>query len=542
MVVAERAAEPVAREREQQRRWVVALGLLAAAPVLLAAWESVRTTRVNVLLDYWHVLAKVTSDSGSLEFGPLWSYHLEQPFVLPSLLFYGDAAWFGGDNRVLTLLTVGLLVVALVGMRSMLAVGGVARAVVVAVFAFLLCTPHLAELWVQATNGISWVPAVVLSVLAVVAAHHGRVGFALAAAAVGVVSFGAAMPVWFAVALVLWLRRERWWRVVVPAVVGVVVVVGWLATRPPEAQSMASSGFAPVARAKVVAAVLGSVWTSATPAVAVVVGAVVGAVLVGLGIAAARRRGSAETVADAGWVGLAAYAVAVAVLIGLGRTTPAAPGGNAGLISRYALAGVLATCALVALLVRRRPVSGRVAVPLAVALVAITFVTGTAKAGAVRNSYAPLGVVPVALRMENTRALAALQVQPAVLPAAKALGMYPFDGTHALGCADLELGDRVDPARIRDLPRADGVVDAPALTEDTVVAGWADLAGRAGTCALVTTPDGLVVGGGITALPRPDVPRTGGLAGFRVVVSPGASDVLVHLDGTFHRVLGRPDA
>lgn len=305
---------------------------------------------------------------------------------------------------------------------------------------------------------------------------------------------------------------------------------------------MASSGFAPVARAKVVAAVLGSVWTSATPAVAVVVGAVVGAVLVGLGIAAARRRGSAETVADAGWVGLAAYAVAVAVLIGLGRTTPAAPGGNAGLISRYALAGVLATCALVALPVRRRPVPGRVAVPLAAALVAITFVTGTAKAGAVRNSYAPLGVVPVALRMENTRALAALQVQPAVLPAAKALGMYPFDGTHALGCADLELGDRVDPARIRDLPRADGVVDAPALTEDTVVAGWADLAGRAGTCALVTTPDGLVVGGGITALPRPDVPRTGGLAGFRVVVSPGASDVLVHLDGTFHRVLGRPDA
>ena len=49
MVVTERAVEPV---RQQQRWQVVALAILAAVPVLLVAWEAVRTTRVNVLLDY----------------------------------------------------------------------------------------------------------------------------------------------------------------------------------------------------------------------------------------------------------------------------------------------------------------------------------------------------------------------------------------------------------------------------------------------------------------------------------------------------------
>jgi hypothetical protein len=50
-----------------ERRWPVrALYLLAFVPLVLVATQAARAPRLHVLLAYWHVLAKVTEDDGSL--------------------------------------------------------------------------------------------------------------------------------------------------------------------------------------------------------------------------------------------------------------------------------------------------------------------------------------------------------------------------------------------------------------------------------------------------------------------------------------------
>ncbi|WP_197523564.1 DUF2079 domain-containing protein [Actinokineospora pegani] len=507
-----------------------------AVPFLLAVWAAARSTRVNLLLDFWYVLSKVTDDGGGLLVGPLFSYYLEQPFAVPSLLFYSDAAVFGGDNRVLTVLAVVLLGVVVAALVSMLAPRGAVRAAVAVVFSSLVFTPHLSELWVQASNGVSWAPALALAVCALAAAHRGRHVPALVAAVGATLSFGSGLAVWFPLAVVAWVRRDKRWALAHLGA-GVVVVGAWLLTRPPGPQAGAIPGFAPVEQAKVVLATLGAVWSAESPRTAVVAGGLVALVLLVLVIFTLGERDPL----DAGWIGLAGYAGALAVLIGVGRASDAVPGSNTGMLSRYAVVGVLALCAVIAMVVRRVPARRSTAVAgvaVAVLVVGATYAAGLPKEAAVRASYAPLGVVPVALRMESVPALDQLDIEPTVLPAAKALGMYPFDGGFTLGCHGVELGDTVDLGRVEDLPPSAGTVDSRTLVQDTVVAGWAAIPAD---CVLAVSAEGEVVGGGVTRLQRPDVPHADGLAGFRVVLGPGTRDVLVHDGQVLRRVTGRAD-
>jgi hypothetical protein len=95
--------DPAPPRRVTWQAWLLAA--TAIIPVALAGMAAARAPRVHVLLDYWHVLTKITEDDGSQIPGELLTYHLDQPFVVPSLLFWADAAWFGGDNRVLTILS-----------------------------------------------------------------------------------------------------------------------------------------------------------------------------------------------------------------------------------------------------------------------------------------------------------------------------------------------------------------------------------------------------------------------------------------------------
>ncbi|SFJ32366.1 hypothetical protein SAMN05421835_104299 [Amycolatopsis sacchari] len=337
------------RGGSRPRVGVVVLTALAVVPVVLALWTAARTSRAHVLLDYWHVLAKVTADDGSLQWGQVLTYHLDQPFVVPSLLFWADAAWLGGDNRVLTVLAVLLLAVVVVVLRAMLpgTFSPLVKAALTAGFAFLVCSSHLAELWLQATNGISWVPAVTCAVVAVWCAHRGRVWWSWGAAVVACLCFGAGLPVWFAVALTSAARGERRWRWLTPVVAGVVVVAVWWVTKPAGPQSLATTAVDPDRRLSVFAAALGGLWSADVPVVAVIAGGVTVAALVVL----VSRVG--RDAAVAGWVGLAGYAVLVAGLLALGRTTTAV--GNVGLLGRYGLAAALATSALLVLVVYVRP-------------------------------------------------------------------------------------------------------------------------------------------------------------------------------------------
>lgn len=230
----------------------------------------------------------------------------------------------------------------------------------------------------------------------------------------------------------------------------------------------------------------------------------------------------------AGWLGIGLSAIALALMVGLGRTSAAI---DVGLISRYSVISALATCAVFALaapLVRGGAV-------LAVALVTglATYLTGSAVKDQVNSAYGQLGVVAPALRVEAPDALRALNIEPGVVPAAKALGTYPFTDGFTLGCGGHELGSRIDLAA---LPPAAGKIDdrAPLLR------GWTS---PHPDCVLVTDQGGTVVGGGMASIARTDSEAAAHdpNAGWRAVARPGvtAPVIVVSSAGRLYRLGGQ---
>ncbi|MDT7726405.1 MAG: hypothetical protein QOI21_2981 [Actinomycetota bacterium] len=514
-------------------RWAWLLAATAIIPTALAGLAAVRAPRIHVLLDYWHVLTKITNDDGSLIPGELFSYHLDQPFLVPSLLFWADAAWFGGDNRALTVLTV-LLAVAMVALLvSMLpaTLTPIKRAALGAGFTFLILSSHAMELWVQATNGISWIPAVFFSVLAIALAHRGQLWPAFLAAALGCLCFGAAFPVWFALSLILWLRRSPRLAVVIPGAIGILVIGFWFATKPAGGQSLATTAFDPDGRLSTMAAAVGGLWSADLALAAIIAGGLTITALTLLATTTihARATQSVEASAEAGWIGLGAYALALAVMLALGRTSSSVPGGNVGLISRYVIVAALATCAVLVLITRRRPAwPTRYVVAMTLTLALATHAIGGAKAAAVQRDYAPLRLAEIALRVNAPATLNALRIQPAAIPAATALRAYPFTDDFTLSCHEHELGGQLPlntaiPLPLPGAPGTDhGVIDTP-LAADTILSGWASLTGAAGDCVLVTDRNGTIIGAGITGLDHPSAAATG----WHAVAPPGATELHV---------------
>lgn len=488
-----------------QRLTRTSLWAFAVIPVGMALLTAIRAPRMHVLLDYWHVLAKITDDSGDLLVGQVFTYHLDQPFVVPSLLFYADAAWFGGDNRVLTVLTIALLAVTAFTLNTMLPrhLPPATRAGLTAATSWLLFTSHATELWLQSTNGISWVPAVAFCAIAIACAHHGRPIGTYIAAVLGCLSFGAALPIWFVLAIIAWLRKESRLRIVVPAAVGVVVFGVWWLTRPSGTQSGATAAFDPDGRLSVVAAAVGGLWSVDIAVVAVIAGGLTTAMLALL----LRRAVIHRVGTDAGWAGVACYAFALALMLALGRTTANVPGGNVGLVSRYVLVAAFATIALLVLTTLHRPQwPQRYLVVVVVGLSLVTHAIGGAKADEVRRSYAPLSLSAIALRVDAPAALDALHIQRAAAPAARALQAYPFNNTFTLDCHGPEIGSHLDlttaqPTSANGPGGAHGALDAPATDAGAIFTGWAVINGTQPDCILITDQTGTVTGGGITGLP-----------------------------------------
>jgi hypothetical protein len=503
-----RIAAPV-RARASWRPDVAAWWLFAAVPVGLALLAAVRAPRMHVLLDYWHVFAKITDDNGNLLLGQVFTYHLDQPFVVPSFLFYADAAWFGGDNRVLTVLTIALLAVAVLALRTMLPqqLSPATRGALTAAMAWLLFSSHATELWLQSTNGISWVPAVTFCTVAIACAHRGHLAIASGAAVLGCLSFGAALPIWFVVAFIMWLRKESRLRIAIPAVAGVVIVGAWWLTKPAGAQSGATAAFDPDGRLSAAAAAVGGLWSVDVAVVAVIAG---GLTITLLGLLLNRTIGDRlreSTSTEAGWAGLAFYAFALGLMLALGRTTTNVPGGNVGLISRYVLVAALATIALLVLTTLHRPQwPQRYLVAGVVTLALITHAIGGGKADEVRRSYTPLTLSAIALRVDAPAALDALHIQRGAAPAARALRAYPFNDDFTLGCGGPELGSHVELTAAQPMPHdgpgtAHGETDSLTASADTIITGWAVLNGTPPGCILITDSTGTVTGGGITGLP-----------------------------------------
>ncbi|WP_409463265.1 DUF2079 domain-containing protein [Amycolatopsis sp. GA6-003] len=522
------AALPAVR---RLRAGVVALAAFAAVPAALALWTALRAPRAHVLLDYWHVLAKITDDRGHLVLDQVFTYHLDQPFVIPSLLFYADAAWFGGDNRVLTVLTVALVAGILACLYSMLpsSLSPQRKAALAAGMSWLLFTSHLAEIWLQGTNGISWIPAVFFTVLAASQAHRGHLWTAAAAALLASLSFGAGLPAFFVVAAIFLLRHESRAKTIAMAAAGAIVLAGWLLTKPSGAQSLATTALDPDGRLSVAAAALGSLWSGDHAVTAVLAGALTVALLTACTVTVKHDPRAA------GWIGIAGYSAALAVLVALGRTSSLAPGGNIGLISRYAIVSTLALTALLVLATLVRPQWSLTAVVVGICAISLTtHAIGGAKAGLTRRGYAPLALAPIALRTEATSVLDQLHIQPHVIPAAKALGTYPFNPRFTLGCHGPELGTTINPATATDLPAARGVITSRKPVGGALITGWTDLHPD---CVLVTDSASIVTGGGITGLPSPAPGIPDGNA-WQAAARPGSGPVTVYavLGGRFYRL------
>ncbi len=531
-----------------RRLGIAALWLFAAIPAGLALRTAVKAPRMHVLLDYWHVLAKITDDNGHLEFGQLFTYHLDQPFVVPSLLFWADAAWLGGDNRALTVLTVLLTAGIVLILRTMLpaTLSPVTKTALTAAMSWLLLSSHAAELWLQGTNGISWVPAVFFCTIAIALAHRGRPWPAGIAAALGCLSFGAALPIWLVIALIFWLRNDTRRRILVPGIIGLVVVIAWWATKPAGQQSLATSAFDPDGRLSVVAAALGGLWSADLAVIAIIAGA---ATLLAVVLLATRtifdRIRSTATSADAGWIGLATYSLAMAIMLGLGRTTSQVPGGNVGLISRYVLIAALATTALLALWTLHRPQWPiRYTVAMIVTISLATHAIGGIKADNVRGGYTPLALAAVALRVDAPTVLDALHIQRGVIPAAKALQAYPFSPGFTLGCRGPELGDHFDASTATPLPTSQGEITSTTITADSTITGWATIDTSPPDCILITDNTGTIVGGGITGLPRTTTqpPTTPDGTTWQAVAAPHTTElnVIAAKNGTFYRLQPAP--
>lgn len=521
--------------RSRRHGTTAVLAVAGAVPALLALLAAWRAPRIHVLLDYWHVLARITDDGGNLLFGQVFAYHLDQPFILPSLLFYADAAWFGGDNRLLTVLSVALVGGIVACLHSMLPkplpVQG--RLALTVGFSWLLFTSHAAEIWLQGTNGISWIPAVFFGALAVSRAHHGRVWTAAIASVLACLSFGAGLPLLFVVAIVFRLRGQRT-AALGFAAAGAVVITGWLLTKPVGQQSLATSAFDPDRRLSVVLAALGGLWSGDLAVAAIIAGAITLALLALLSTTL-----HAEPQAS-GWIGLGCYSLALAVLIGLGRTSSQVPGGNVGLISRYVVLAALATCALIVLITLYRPQWPlRALVVTVVAVSLATHAIGATKADNTRRGYAPLALTAIALRVDAPAVLNQLHIQRDVIPVARALGAYPFVPEFTLGCHGHELGGSLRTADATDLPGPDapgdthGAVATGRITGDALITGWATINAAKPDCILLADATGTITGGGITGLPSTAPGLPDGTT-WQATARPGNEPLTVYAEKDHH--------
>ncbi|WP_030428442.1 hypothetical protein [Allokutzneria albata] len=521
--------------------------VLAAVPVAAMLFEVLRSPRLH-FLDYWSILTRVTEDDGSLNPRGVLTYQNEHPMFLPGLLFWVEAKLLGGYNQVLGLLDVVMVGSTLVLLRRLLPreLGDTKRAALTAGFSLLLFTTSGLHNFAFGFSGAGWLSANLAAVGSLVLAWKGRQVGAIATGLVGCACYGTAFAVWPALALVNWLRRERARWVVGPLVIGVVVVLGWALTYGPRPSLDKGDLLGLDSYLAAVAAALGQLWSTHQD-VATGAGVLAGLLLAGFaGLAVRRRLGDELQHPQTPWVGVAVYAAGAAVMISAAR---AGAGLDIASTSRYASIPALAACAALALVVISWP--GFSAVRVAGAVVAVglaTYAIGSVQAGHVRAQYAKQDLLAIAMRTGATTVVTQLRSKVAALPAARALGLYPFNEDFSLGCGTHELGDVIGADALTPLrgvsatERTGGNLDTPAVG-DTLINGWAMVADKRVDCVLVLDRAGTVVGGGITAVPRPDVAQVLGVAdprlGFTAVAGPstaGGHRVVVSAGGRFYQL------
>lgn len=519
----------------------VAWCVLAAVPVVVMIVEVLRAPALQ-FLDYWTIFQRVTEPDGGLRLTGLAELHNEHPAALPGLAFWLNAKLLSGTNQALGIANIAMAAGIVAVLYRMLPgeLDRARRLALLAGFSFLVFAPSGMEIFGWGMSGMVLLTALLPGTVSLLFAHRGRTVGAVLFAALACLGHGSAFALWPALAIVAWLRAERWWRVLLPVGLGVAVVAGWLMLPKPGGIPGPGGPGGLDLNLAIVAGTLSPLREGAT-ATALGAGAVVLALLVTFAVLAVRDRlADGARVRDAGWIGLGIAMLGAAAMVGISR---ADFGPGAGLASRYAAIPAIACCVALTLVVvgwRAGTVTRlRVAVG---CLAAVTFAAGTLPAINVRNQYPSQTLMAVAMRVGADDVLRAGRIDPAVLEPARAMGHYPFNDAFTLDCG-VELGERVDLDSTRKLGAGDaGYVDTGPVRAGVAITGWTLVDERPADCVLVVDREGTVVGGGYTDIARADVAKqtgpAGQRAGWRAVAGPGADGgtVLASSGGVFYQV------
>lgn len=502
-----------ARRWSDNRRIAYAVEALAALPVIAVLFEVYRSPRLQ-MLDYWHVLLRITNPDGSFHPSGLRFLQNEHPLMIPSIFYWLDAKLFAGDNRVLGYLTVVVAVLTVLVLRAALpkSLPPVVRACLTVAISALVFSLHGLHNFAIGMSGTAWLGANLIAVVALVLGVRGHWWFAWGAGILACMSYGTAFAVWPALSLLAFMRGERWWRRLMPLGVGILVIVGWWFLRPEvgpggrPANDVGTLGYTFLT-------VLGHLWTANTAGTAVLAGAVI---LFGyaalLTVPAARVRHLWF------WWALGLHAVLASGMIAAARIDF---GSDFGLSSRYTSLSVLASVPLIVIVVsvgyrRASAAAPRFAVA-ALAAGLAGFMLGSPTATSVRNGLSEIPLQAVAMRAGvGDQYGARLPAAKVLNPRLEAMGHYPFSDDFTLGCGGPELDTTLPLDEMSRLPAADrshknqpaGWVDRVEARKDaSLVRGWATGVGDPVRCVVYTDATGKITGGGQYHLPRPDVAR-----------------------------------
>ncbi|MFI7674806.1 hypothetical protein [Actinophytocola sp. NPDC049390] len=366
-----------ARQWLYDRRLAFGVELLALLPLVAMAFEVAGAPRTQPPR-FWAVLGPVTGPDGGYDPGGVLDLAGGHPLFVPSFLYWADAKWFDGDNRVLGWLAVGLAAFIVLRLRAALprVLPDVLRAGLVVAISALVFGLHGVSTFVVGMTGVAWFTVHLLVVLSVLLARKRRWWSAWLAGVLACASHGAGFAVWPALFLMTVMHGERWWRRIATFLLGAATAAVWVVLAPPRPTGDVGSLL------YTFLTLIGHVWTGTTTDLAAIAG---GGVLCGFGalitVPAARTRRLWV------WWSLALYAVTACGMVAVVR---GGAGFGVGLSGQYASLSVIASTALLVVVAtvafRRSP---RNAARFALAAVAIGLVGFTLGAPASASNICP---------------------------------------------------------------------------------------------------------------------------------------------------------
>jgi hypothetical protein len=508
-----RSAWPERFRRFATPAWLARLiEVLALIPAVAMAVEVSNAPKLH-FVDYWYALVRFVNLDGSLHFSGLFVSSNEHLIAIPSLLYYGDATIFGGNQRFLGYLDVliALATVLLIRYAIPKSLPVVVRASIVLATSALIFSLHGLHNFTHAMSGAAWLTANLICVAALLFGVKGKWLPAWALALLGSITYGTAFAVWPSLALIAIMRREPVWRRVLPLVTGAVIVLGWM-TLNHNAAGTGDQGDIGTAIFGLFA-VFGHIWAAENTGVAVLAGALILGAYGALATVKASRTPELRF-----WWALACHAFFGGAMIAVSRIDF---GLDYSQTSRYTSISVLISLPLLV-------IAGTVAHSfvarhwrkLAIGFVVaglLGFALGVPTADRLRAEDTDHEIESVALRAGYLNAFG-WDLPPAghqLVPRLEALGHYPFNDTFTLGCGGPELGDRIDLGGMprMELPKAGRTPTQPAGLVDKIepkpgsqlVWGWATGVKDPVRCTVLVDSTGKVVGGGVSDRVRSDV-------------------------------------